>query len=61
MTDTSYNEQLARTRAADKAHEKMMQWYAAEFQISRAHVARELANLSESRAKQLLQKYQEQL
>lgn len=61
MTNTSYNEQRARTRAADEAHRKMLCWYAEQLSVEFKDVRTAIVSLSKERAKQLYQQYQELL
>ena len=61
MSDKTYNEQRARTRAADAVHAAMMDWYAEQLGVKRSELHVALVKLSSDRAKQLYQQYQEQL
>lgn len=57
MTDHSYNAQRASTRAADKKHLAMKQWYAARLNCAYNDVMTAITRLPSNRAKQLYQEW----
>jgi hypothetical protein len=58
--DRNYKQQRARTRAADEAHAKMLEWYAKQLDVSASDIRTELVKQSPEKLKALWKRYNEQ-
>ena len=59
-SDKTYNQQRARTRAADAAHARMLAWYALQLDVSVSDVRSELLKQAPEKLKTLWKRYNEQ-